>query len=44
MRAVAAIFQALQIGVDEEGSIVDASVVRARQDAAGQYGGTHFSR
>lgn len=36
----AAIFKALQIELDEEGSIVDGSVVRAHQDAAGGKGGS----
>jgi len=34
-----AIFKALQFELDEEGSIVDGSVVRAHQDAAGGKGG-----
>ena len=36
----AAIFQELQVEVDETGSIVDGSVVRAHQDAAGGKGGS----
>jgi transposase len=35
-----AIFRALQVAVDEEGNIVDGSVVRAHQDAAGGKGGS----
>lgn len=35
----AAIFRDLQIEVDETGSIVDGSVIRAHQDAAGGKGG-----
>lgn len=38
--AWADIFKALQLEVDETGSIVDASVVRAHQDAAGGKGGS----
>lgn len=34
-----AIFKALRLDVDELGSLVDASVVRAHQDAAGGKGG-----
>src|SRR5579863_5347354 len=37
----AAIFQALQVRVDETGSIVDGSVVRAHQDASGGKGGSN---
>jgi transposase len=37
----AAIFRELQIEVDEEGSIVDGSVVRAHQDASGGKGGSN---
>jgi len=37
----AGIFKALQIEVDEEGSLVDASIVRAHQDAAGGKGGSN---
>ena len=37
----AAIFRELQLEVDETGSIVDASVVRAHQDAAGGKGGSN---
>lgn len=37
----AAIFTALQLEVDEVGSIVDGSVVRAHQDAAGGKGGSN---
>jgi transposase len=37
----AAIFQELQIEVDETGSIVDGSVVRAHQDASGGKGGSN---
>jgi transposase len=36
----AVIFQELQIEVDETGSIVDGSVVRAHQDASGGKGGS----
>jgi transposase len=36
----AAIFRELQLEVDETGSIVDGSVVRAHQDAAGGKGGS----
>lgn len=36
----AKIFSALQLDVDETGSIVDASVVRAHQDASGGKGGS----
>src|SRR5690349_1393302 len=35
-----AIFKALQVEVDDEGCIVDGSVVRAHQDAAGGKGGS----
>ena len=35
------IFRELQVEVDEIGSIVDGSVVRAHQDAAGGKGGPH---
>ncbi|NNC19045.1 IS5 family transposase [Corallococcus exiguus] len=35
-----AIFKALQLDVDELGSLADASVVRAHQDAAGGKGGS----
>ena len=34
------IFRALSIEVDETGAIVDASIVRAHQDAAGGKGGS----
>ena len=34
----AAIFKALQIGPDDDGVIIDASIVRAHQDAAGEGG------
>ena len=34
------VFKALQIEVDEVGSLLDASVVRAHQDAAGGKGGS----
>jgi transposase len=34
------IFKALQFDVDETGSIIDASVVRAHQDASGGKGGS----
>ena len=34
------IFKALQVEIDEEGCIVDGSVVRAHQDAAGGKGGS----
>jgi putative transposase len=34
------IFKALQLEVDETGSIIDASVVRAHQDASGGKGGS----
>ncbi len=34
------IFESLQLDVDDEGSIVDASIVRAHQDAAGGKGGS----
>lgn len=34
------IFQALQLNVDETGSIIDASVIRAHQDASGGKGGS----
>jgi transposase len=37
----ATIFQQLQVEVDETGSIVDGSVVRAHQDAAGGKGGSN---
>ena len=37
----ARIFQELQVEVDETGSIVDGSVVRAHQDAAGGKGGSN---
>lgn len=37
----ARIFQELQLEVDETGSIVDGSVVRAHQDAAGGKGGSN---
>jgi transposase len=37
----AAIFQELQLEVDETGSIVDGSVVRAHQDASGGKGGSN---
>ncbi len=37
----AAIFRELQLEVDDTGSIVDASVVRAHQDAAGGKGGSN---
>lgn len=36
----ATIFKELQLGVDEVGSIVDGSVVRAHQDSAGGKGGS----
>src|ERR1700744_2315647 len=36
-----AIFKALQLEVDEVGSIVDGSVVRAHQDASGGKGGSN---
>ena len=36
----AAIFKELQIEIDQEGSIVDGSVVRAHQDASGGKGGS----
>jgi transposase len=36
----AAIFKALRIEVDEEGVMIDASVVRAHQDASGGKGGS----
>lgn len=36
----AAIFKALQLEVDDDGVIIDASVVRAHQDAAGGKGGS----
>ena len=36
----AKLFSALQLDVDERGSIVDASVVRAHQDASGGKGGS----
>jgi transposase len=36
----ARIFTALQVEIDEDGSIVDGSVVRAHQDAAGGKGGS----
>jgi transposase len=39
--AWARIFDALQLDIDETGSIVDASVVRAHQDAAGGKGGSN---
>jgi transposase len=35
------IFKALQLDVDETGSIIDASVVRAHQDASGGKGGSN---
>lgn len=37
----AAIFRELQVEVDETGSIVDGSVVRAHQDASGGKGGSN---
>jgi len=37
----ARIFKSLQIEVDEEGSLIDASVVRAHQDASGGKGGSN---
>lgn len=37
----ARIFKSLQLDVDETGSIVDASVVRAHQDASGGKGGSN---
>lgn len=37
----AAIFRELQLDVDETGSIVDGSVVRAHQDASGGKGGSN---
>jgi len=37
----AAIFKALQLEVDETGSIVDGSIVRAHQDASGGKGGSN---
>jgi len=37
----ARIFKALQIEVDDEGSLIDASIVRAHQDAAGGKGGSN---
>lgn len=37
----AAIFRELQLELDEEGSIVDGSVVRAHQDASGGKGGSN---
>jgi transposase len=37
----ALIFKALQLEVDETGSIVDASIVRAHQDASGGKGGSN---
>jgi transposase len=37
----AAIFQELQVQIDETGSIVDGSVVRAHQDASGGKGGSN---
>jgi transposase len=40
----AAIFKALQIEADDEGVIIDASVVRAHQDAAGGKGGSSAMR
>jgi transposase len=39
--AWAKIFEALQLDVDETGSIIDASVVRAHQDASGGKGGSN---
>jgi transposase len=39
--AWARIFDALQVDVDETGSIIDASVVRAHQDASGGKGGSN---
>jgi transposase len=36
-----AIFQELQVEVDETGSIVDGSVIRAHQDASGGKGGSN---
>jgi transposase len=39
----AAIFQALRFEVDEVGSIVDGSVVRAHQDASGGKGGSKLT-
>ncbi|NOJ80340.1 transposase [Myxococcus xanthus] len=35
-----AIFKELRLGVDEGGSLIDASVVWARQDAVGENGGS----
>ena len=37
---LAAIFEALQLEVDEDGVMIDATVVRAHQDAAGGKGGS----
>lgn len=37
----AGIFKALQIRVDEDGVIIDSSIVRAHQDAAGGKGGSN---
>jgi transposase len=37
----AAVFRELQVEIDEAGSIVDGSVVRAHQDAAGGKGGSN---
>jgi transposase len=37
----ARIFKSLQLDVDETGSIIDASVVRAHQDASGGKGGSN---
>lgn len=37
----AKVFKALQLKVDESGSIVDASVIRAHQDASGGKGGSN---
>lgn len=34
------LFKALQLDFDEEGSLIDASVIRAHQDAAGGKGGS----
>ncbi len=40
----AQVFAALQFRVDKRGSIVDASVIRAHQDAAGGKGGSSATR
>ena len=38
------VFKALQVNVDETGSIIDGSVIRAHQDASGGKGGSNTMR